>query len=363
MATRLVLPHWDDWLETGSPSDSRLLHADAADRILTCPTHLGQGYFQEILLRDDLSLFIHDHEFAQDLVMDMQGNGDRLEFAFPLAGPGTGYSCLVPHFGWKGLYFKRARERTFKVEVFFKRPTLVTYLQAFMERLALPIQGIAERVIQLMYHYHGGGSSSTLAGMLNRIFDCSITPDPHFVFEQVATSALYTEALDLNYAARSVRTPAMKQVIGQILSCPYQGATRRTYLKHRALELVSLYLRAMVQSHINDANFHYVHQAAAILREQIANPPTVEALARHVGTNRLYLNRGFQQVYATTPFSYARTCRLLQAQRLLITSDLSISQIAAAVGYTNCSHFAAAFRQQIGINPKSFQMQAWQYAS
>ncbi|MEO0988034.1 MAG: AraC family transcriptional regulator, partial [Cyanobacteria bacterium J06639_14] len=67
MLQRLVLNHWDDWLEPGRPNDSRLFHADASDLILVCPTHLGQGYFQEILLRDDLSLFIHDHVFDQDL--------------------------------------------------------------------------------------------------------------------------------------------------------------------------------------------------------------------------------------------------------------------------------------------------------
>ncbi|MCG8362025.1 MAG: hypothetical protein MJA27_01680 [Pseudanabaenales cyanobacterium] len=58
MTTRLVLNHWDDWLLPGSPSDTRLFHADASDRIFVYPSHLGQGYFQEILLRDDLTLFI-----------------------------------------------------------------------------------------------------------------------------------------------------------------------------------------------------------------------------------------------------------------------------------------------------------------
>ncbi|MEO0987922.1 MAG: AraC family transcriptional regulator, partial [Cyanobacteria bacterium J06639_14] len=182
-------------------------------------------------------------------------------------------------------------------------------------------------------------------------------------FEQVATNALYTEGLDLCYAARRVRTSAMEQAIGQILSCPYQGKNRRSYLEHKALELVSLHLAAMVPPPITDADRQCVYQAAAILREQIANPPTIEALARQVGTNRLYLKQSFQQVYGTTPFSYSRDCRLSQAWRLLMTSDFTIGQVAAAVGYTNCSHFAAAFRQRMGMNPKVCQMQAWRCAS
>ncbi|MEO0537491.1 MAG: AraC family transcriptional regulator [Cyanobacteria bacterium P01_A01_bin.123] len=363
MTTRLVLNHWDDWLEPGSPNDSRLLHADASDRILVCPAHLGQGYFQEILLRDDVSLFIHDHMFNQDLVMDIQSQGDLLEFAFSVAGAGAGYSFLVPYFGWKTLRPKQARKRVFKVEVFFKRPTLITYLKAFMERLSPHTQAIAERIIKLMYRYHGGGSSSTPVGRLNRIFDRSIAPDPHFLFEQVAPNVLYTEALDLDYATCSMITPAMKQVIGHILSCPYQGATRRTYLERQVLKLVALRLEAMVHPPLNQADLECIHQAAAILREQAAHPPTVEALARQVSTNRLKLNRGFHNVYGTTPYEYLRDYRLSQAHRLLMISNLSIVEVAAAVGYNNRSHFALAFRQAFGINPKSFQMQAWQQAS
>ena len=75
------------------------------------------------------------------------------------------------------------------------------------------------------------------------------------------------------------------------------------------------------------------------------------------------LNQGFHEVYGTTPFGYLRDCRLLHARRLLMTSGLSISQVATAVGYTCRSKFATAFRQQMGLNPKAFQMQAWRLVS
>ena len=126
MTTRLALNHWEDWLLPGSPSDTRLLHADASDRVLVCPSDLGQGYFQEILLRDDLVLFIHDYTLNQDLVTDVQSEGDRLEFDFPLVGSDSGYGFVLPYFGWKTLKFKRAQKRFFKLEIFYVigRPNL-----------------------------------------------------------------------------------------------------------------------------------------------------------------------------------------------------------------------------------------------
>lgn len=365
MTTRLVLNHWQDWLEPGSPNDSRLLHANKSDRILVCPSYLGQGYIQEIPLRDDLTLLILDYTLNQDVVIDAPGERDLLEFTFHLASLEAGYSFFCPYFGDKKFEVKPARKRFFKVEVLFKRPVLMTYFQAFIERLSPHTQGIAERVMQSIYRYQEGHSisinaGSINAGKLNQILNSAISPALHVTFEQLLTRALYAETIALNYAGRNPITAAMGQVIGQILSCPYQGATRHAYLERKALKLVGLYLDATVQPRLSEADLSCIYQAESVLRNNIANPPTVEVLARNVGTNRLKLNQGFHQIYGVTPFGYLRESRLMQAQRLLMTSDLPIVKVAAVVGYSSRSRFATAFRQKFGVNPKAFQMQAWQ---
>ena len=362
MTTRLVWDHWEDWLLPGSSSDTRLLHSDVSDRILICPSQLGQGYLQEIRLRDDLTLFIHDYTLNQDVVIDAPGENNLLEFDFQLAGPDAGCSFFIPYFGLKEFGVKRARRRSLKVKVAFKRPSLMTYFQVFMERLSPQAHCIGERIIQSIYRYQEG-YSTTITGMLNQVLQGAIPPPTSYLtFGHILTDALYSETIVFKYASRNLITSAMEQVIGQILSCPYQGATRRTYLERQALKLVTLRLEAMIQPRLSEADLNCIYQAASILRKQIVNPPTVAALARQVGTNRLKLNQGFHQVYSTTPFGYLRDCRLWQARRLLMTSEFSIGEVTAAVGYTCRSKFAAAFRQQMGINPKAFQMQVWQCA-
>ncbi|MEM1256680.1 MAG: AraC family transcriptional regulator, partial [Cyanobacteria bacterium P01_H01_bin.21] len=241
-----------------------------------------------------------------------------------------------------------------------QRPTLIPYFQAFMERLSPQSRQTAERIVQLVYRYQGGGSSRTPIGMLNQIFHNAKASGHACTFEQMATDSLYADAIALLDAARNPITPTMEKVIERILSCSYQGQTRRTYLKRQAIELVALYLEAMVQRRISETQLDYIYQAGKILRKQLVNPPTIETLTRQVGTNRFYLYQGFQEIYGTTPFGYLRNCRLWQAHRLLMASDLSIGDVAAAVGYTSRSNFALAFRQKIGLNPKAFQREAWQ---
>ena len=360
MTTPLIMNRFDDWYSPGSPSDSRLFHSDEADCIRVCSSRVGQGYSQAIPLQDDLTLAIHDYTLNQQRMIDRPGRSNCLEFEFRLAGPDAGYGSFIPYFGLKEFGIKPAQKRCFNVEIWVKRPALTTYLQAFMERLWPQTRDTAERIIQLIYRHHGGGSRSTPMGMLNQIFDCAKGLESHFALEQIVTETLCAEVIELDYAARGPITPAMEQAIGQILSCPYQGATRRTYLERKALQLVCLHLEAMLQPRISDADLSSIYQAGAILKKQIVNPPTVEALARMVCTNRKKLYQGFREVYGTTPLGYSRNCRLAQARRLLMTSALSVEEVAATVGYTNRSKFAAVFRQLIGINPKAFQMQAWQ---
>ena len=363
MKTPLVLNRSDDWFLPGNPNDSRLFHADEADYIGVCPSHIGQGYRQVIPLQDGLTLSIHDYTLNQHRVIDILDKGNRLEFEFQLAGFDAGYSSFMPYFGLREFGIKPSQKRNFNIEVWFKRPGLITYFQALMERLSPQTRDIAEEIIQSIYRCQIGGSGSTLMGRLNQIFDQTKAPGPHSALEQILTDALYAEAIAFNDASRRPITPDMEQVIGQILSCPYQGKIRRTYLMRQALALVELYLEAIVHHHKQETNLDYVYQAGTILRHQIVNPPTVEALARQVGTNRRKLTEGFRQLYGTTPFSYLHNSRLAQAKRLLMTSALSVTEVAAAVGYTSRSRFATAFCQRIGLNPKAFQMEVLPQAS
>ena len=356
-----------DWLVPGSPSDPQLLHAEASDHILVCPPDVGQGYVQEIPLRHDLILVILDYTLHRDIVIDAVGTGDRIEFEFHLAGPYAGYSLSIPSIKLSQLGIKRSQKRFFKVEVFFKQPSLTDYAQFFIERLSPQARATAEQILQSIYRYQDGGSSSSIDQMVSRIFtpdrpQNALAPLASPSIDQILTDGIHAETFHLNYATHSPMTPAMRSHIEQILSCPYRGKTRRTYLEDRALQLVDLRLDAILHTPCNTSNLRCVSQAAAILREQLVEPPTLEALARQVGTNRLTLTQGFHTLYGTSPFGYLRDLRLMQARRLLMTSEMSITDIAAAVGYTSRSRFATAFRQKTGINPKAFQLRAWQTA-
>ena len=61
--------------------------------------------------------------------------------------------------------------------------------------------------------------------------------------------------------------------------------------------------------------------------------------------------RDFQTVYGTPPGHWLHEKRLGKARHLLVTSDISITDIAVDSGFKNYTHFSRAFKNHFGVSP------------
>ena len=75
------------------------------------------------------------------------------------------------------------------------------------------------------------------------------------------------------------------------------------------------------------------------------------ALASVVGLSIHHFARGFKQSAGVTPHHYVTQKRVEHARDMLVQSDLSVSEIAIAVGFADQSHLTRHFRQMLGITP------------
>ncbi|MEM6434573.1 MAG: AraC family transcriptional regulator [Cyanobacteria bacterium P01_D01_bin.115] len=282
-----------------------------------------------------------------------------LEFEFRIAGPASGQSTVYPQLGWKMLGVWTTQQRQFKVEVGFSPPNFVPYSHKVIEHFLPQDQNLLYNWADWMYrHQHGYFATSPQAAFKQILSEAIPSPQLLASTQPFANS----EILAFGRLWRPM-TSEMHQVVDQILSCPYGGRVRRTYLERKALELVALKLKVLAQLRslsypLNAGDIDGIYQAAKILAQHLNNPPSVEALARQVGLNRLKLNQGFHHIYGIPPFRYLRDCRLQKAQQLLFNSELTVSEVAYRVGYVSANSFSSAFRQKFGLNPKTWQLQS-----
>ncbi|MDQ8016234.1 MAG: AraC family transcriptional regulator [Bordetella sp.] len=81
----------------------------------------------------------------------------------------------------------------------------------------------------------------------------------------------------------------------------------------------------------------------------------VEALAQVAGVSVAHLMEGFKASFGTTPWQHVLRTRVAEARRLLEATDLSITAIAVAVGFSSPSHFASAFGRHVGASPGAYR--------
>jgi AraC family transcriptional regulator len=125
-------------------------------------------------------------------------------------------------------------------------------------------------------------------------------------------------------------------------------------LEALALELVAEGLRE-TRSESHRLGPRWLTQAKEFLRQNLAQHVSHSDIALAVGIHPAHLSRTFRRYVGCTVGGYLRSLRMEQARMDLVHTDLSLSAIALAAGYSDQSHFSSAFRRLTGVTPGQFR--------
>jgi AraC family transcriptional regulator len=78
-------------------------------------------------------------------------------------------------------------------------------------------------------------------------------------------------------------------------------------------------------------------------------------LSAIAGLSIFHFARQFKHAAGVTPHHYLVSRRVERAQKLLADTDLSLSAIAFATGFSDQSHLTRHFRQIVGMTPGQFR--------
>jgi len=81
----------------------------------------------------------------------------------------------------------------------------------------------------------------------------------------------------------------------------------------------------------------------------------VRQVASQMGVSYPTLYRHFKQATGLTPKDYASQVRRARAEDLLASTDLSVKEIAARLGYSSASHFSLEFKENHGKAPSHWR--------
>jgi len=78
-------------------------------------------------------------------------------------------------------------------------------------------------------------------------------------------------------------------------------------------------------------------------------------LAEEYHISPSYLSHLFKRVTGYTIMEYLTMCRLSMARKLLCETELSITEIVYATGFSDCSNFSRLFKREIGCSPMEYK--------
>jgi AraC family transcriptional regulator, arabinose operon regulatory protein len=80
---------------------------------------------------------------------------------------------------------------------------------------------------------------------------------------------------------------------------------------------------------------------------------TVVAMARQAALSRAQFNRRFVAHTGMTPARYLVNVRLARANELLVNTSMTVTQIAAALGYNDVAYFSRQYKRHTGRSPSA----------
>ena len=99
----------------------------------------------------------------------------------------------------------------------------------------------------------------------------------------------------------------------------------------------------------------FIKKAIALVEENIADSDfSVETLAAAVAMSRSTLYKKLMAITGQGPAEFIRTIRIKRGRALLETSQMQITEIAYAVGFTTVKSFTMNFKAEYGMTPSEF---------
>jgi len=99
----------------------------------------------------------------------------------------------------------------------------------------------------------------------------------------------------------------------------------------------------------------HLRKARDHIDRHFTEPIELDDVAAVAGLSKFHFHRLFKAVYGVTPARYLTQRRVERAQDLLRATNLTVTEICFAVGYSSLGSFSTRFSELVGETPSAFQ--------
>lgn len=155
--------------------------------------------------------------------------------------------------------------------------------------------------------------------------------------------------------------PKITAICNSLKDCALEGDALTLYIHGKSLEVFALlydYIYAKKPNpsvHLSPKDKIVLKEVKEFIEVNYADPLTIAELSKKFAINQQKLVSGFKDCFHTTINHYTKKMRMTKALDLLYEDELSIVDIARAIGYYGDGYFQKAFKETYGISPSQMR--------
>ncbi len=293
----------------------------------TVPKKRKEGHYQEIRFNSGISATIMDYNLSNSITSKVETSKPSLGFGFCLSGK------------------TRTRINCFKDEFIIQGGQSAIY---YFPNIKVDAETSSEERVKRV-----------AINMPPEIFQGIIAEDFDIIPKAVQR---LVKKKPVPFRRVEKLTPWMRNLLMQVLNCPYRGLVRHFFIEAKIMELIACKLDLMAKNQgspqsvlkLKKDDIERLYFAREILSTNSEQPLELLELSSRVGISRTKLLKGFVSLFGKTPTSYLRDIRIEKARTLIDQGQMSLTDIAHFVGYSSSSHFTKVFRNYFGVTPSQY---------
>ena len=106
-----------------------------------------------------------------------------------------------------------------------------------------------------------------------------------------------------------------------------------------------------------------VYRARDLIADRFDHPITLNDAAQEACLSPFHFHRLFAQTFGQTPHDFLTSRRIEAAKRLLVQSNMSVTEICFEIGYSSLGSFSSLFLREVGCTPTDYRIGAARFHS
>jgi AraC-like DNA-binding protein len=108
----------------------------------------------------------------------------------------------------------------------------------------------------------------------------------------------------------------------------------------------------------SSASYQRLVRARRLIDDRFGEPLDLDTLAAEARLSRFHFLRQFQREFQTTPHAYLQARRIERARHLLVSGNVSVTDVCYDVGFQSLGSFSTLFRRIVGQSPATYRARA-----